>query len=215
MSKNTHLRDEIYTYLTAHNPPIDQLTQDLIDETASLGSISGMQLGVDQASFLAWMVGLLQARFVVEVGTFTGLSSLFMARALPKDGRILCCDVSDEYTSMARRYWDRAGVADRIELVLAPATETLQSLPESPSVDLAFVDADKGGYVTYYEELVPRLSPRGVIIADNIFMGTRTDGGANAEAIAGFARHVQDDPRTETVVISIGDGFTLTRLAAG
>ena len=214
MSHNAHLRDEIHAYIVANNPSVDAVMADLIDETADLGSIRRMQLGIDQAQFLAFMVGLLDARFVIEVGTFTGLSSLAMARALPKGGRLLCCDISDEYTSMARRYWDQAGVADRIHLILAPAIETLRSLPGDPPVDLAFIDADKEGYVDYYEALIPLLSPQGVIIADNIFMGTRANGGTNAEAIAVFARHVQDDPRTETVIVSIGDGFTLTRLIA-
>lgn len=218
MSQNEHLPETIYDYLLSHNPPVDALTRELIDETAALGPIHRMQLGVDQAAFLAFLVGLLGAKFVVEVGTFTGLSSLAMARALPEGGRILCCDISEEYTNMARRYWDRAGLSDRITLELGPAAKTLAALAPDHRVDLALLDADKAGYIGYYDALVPRLSPQGVIVADNIFMGGRVvdaEPGSNAEAMVAFAEHVQADPRTETVIIPIGDGFTLSRLAPG
>jgi len=210
MSSNSLFSTSLYSYIVAHNPPVDRVMADLIAETAELGEISRMQLGVDQAAFLGFMVGLLNARFVVEVGTFTGLSSLAMARALPEDGRILCCDISDELTSMARRYWERAGVSDRIDLILAPAAQTLGQLDQA--VDLAFIDADKQGYISYYEALVPMLSPGGVIIADNVFMGARGSS-ENATAIHDFVDHIIEDSRTETVMISIGDGFTLSRLA--
>ena len=131
---------------------------------------------------------------------------------------LLCCDVSEEYTSVARRYWKRAGVADRIDLRIAPAVETLRALPDDRSVDMAFVDADKESYPLYYEELVRRLDPSGVIIADNLFM----NGGVvdpepppAALAMTDFALRLQADPRTETVIIPIGDGFSITRLADG
>ena len=216
MSQNEHLPDPIYAYLLSQNPPVDALMQELIDETALLGPIRGMQLGIDQAAFLAFLIGLLNARFVIEVGTFTGLSSLAMARALPAGGRMLCCDISEEYTAVARRYWDRAGVADRITLTLGPAADTLGELPNDPSVDLALLDADKEGYIGYYDELVPRLSAKGVIVADNIFMGgavIHAQPGTNGEAMVAFAEHIQADPRTETVIIPIGDGFSLSRLS--
>lgn len=209
MTTSSLFPTSLYSYIVAHNPPIDPVMADLIAETAAMGEISRMQLGTDQAAFLAFMVGLLDARRVVEVGTFTGLSALAMARALPDGGRLLCCDISDEYTQMARRYWERAGVSDRIDLILAPALETLGTIDEP--VDLAFLDADKEGYVSYYEALVPLLSPGGVIIADNVFMGARGQGD-NAAAIHDFVDHVTDDTRTETVMVSIGDGFTLSRL---
>ncbi len=125
---------------------------------------------------------------------------------------MLCCDVSEEYTSTARRYWERDGVADRIELVIGPAHATLESLPGDPPIDLAFVDADKEGYIGYYDQIVPRLSPRGVLIADNLFMGGRVLEGAAPDMVS-YASHMQADPRTETVLVSIGDGFSMTRLA--
>ena len=215
MSQNPHLPEAIYDYMVAHNPPTDPLIDELVTETAAMGPIRGMQVGTEQAAFLAFMVRLVRARFVVEVGTFTGLSSLAMARALPEGGRLLCCDISEEFTSVARRYWTRAGVADRIDLRIAPASETLKTLPDSRPVDLAFIDADKQNYTLYYEELVRRLTPTGVIIADNLFMNGRVvepELCPDAEALTAFARHLQSDPRTQTVIVPIGDGFSITRL---
>lgn len=216
MSQNPHLAPGLYEYLVAHNPSPGALVEELVEETAAMGGVSTMQIGVEQAAFLAFMVRLLGARYVVEVGTFTGMSSLAMARALPEGGRLLCCDVSEEYTSVARRYWRRAGVADRIDLRIAPGIETLRALPDDRTVDMAFIDADKEGYPLYYEELVRRLRPAGVIIADNLFMNggvVDADPPPGALAMTGFARRLQEDARTETVIIPIGDGFSLTRLA--
>lgn len=216
VSRNPHLPPALYEYLTAHNPAPDALVEGLVEETAAMGDVSTMQIGVEQAAFLAFMVRLLNAHFVVEVGTFTGMSSLAMARALPEGGLMLCCDVSEEYTSVARRYWKRAGVEDRIDLCIAPGIQTLRSLPNARSVDMAFVDADKESYPLYYEELVRRIKPSGVIIADNLFMNGRVldpEPPDAARAMTDFARLLQDDPRTETVIIPIGDGFSLTRLA--
>ena len=218
MSQNPHLPGPIYDYMIAHNPPSDALVDELVRETAAMGAIRTMQVGIEQAALLAFMVRLIRARFVVEVGTFTGLSALAMARALPADGKLLCCDIDEEYTSVARRYWERAGVAERIDLRIAPALETLRALPSTRSVDLAFVDADKEGYVHYYEELVRRLKPSGILIADNLFMNGRVvDEQPDPIALAStaFARHIQTDPRTETVIVPIGDGFSFTRLVDG
>lgn len=218
MSQNPHLAPDLYEYLVAHNPSPDALVEELVEETAAMGGVSTMQIGVEQAAFLAFMVRLLGARYVVEVGTFTGMSSLAMARALPEGGRLLCCDVSEEYTSVARRYWERAGVADRIDLRIAPGVETLRALPDDRTVDMAFVDADKESYRLYYEELVLRLKPSGVIIADNLFMGggvVDSEPPPAARVMTDFARRLQEDDRTETVIIPIGDGFSLTRLAGG
>lgn len=218
MSQNPHLPEAVYNYMIDHNPPADPLVDELVRETAAMGAIRTMQVGIEQAALLAFMVRLVRARFVVEVGTFTGLSALAMARALPAGGRLLCCDIDDEYTSVARRYWERAGVAEQIDLRIAPAIETLKALPPTRSVDLAFVDADKEGYILYYEELVPRLKPSGILIADNLFMNGRVveeNPDPIALASTAFARHIQADPRTETVIVPIGDGFSLTRLADG
>ncbi len=127
-----------------------------------------MQIAAEQGAFMGMLARLLRPRFAVEVGTFTGYSAICVARGLAPGGRLLCCDVSEEWTAVARRYWDRAGVADRIDLRLAPALETLRALPADPSIDLAFVDADKTGYAAYWDEIVPRLRPGGVVLVDNV-----------------------------------------------
>ena len=130
----------------------------------------------------------------------------------------MCCDVSEEWTSIGRRAWDRAGVADRIDLRIAPAAETLAALPSEPYIDFAFIDADKGGYLTYYEELVPRLRPNGLIAVDNVLWSGRVvdpdADDADTQAIRVFNRHAADDPRTETVMLPIADGLTLARKRA-
>jgi caffeoyl-CoA O-methyltransferase len=155
------------------------------------------------------------ARRAIEVGTFTGYSSICIARGLPPDGRLLCCDVSEEWTALARRFWEKAGVADRIELRLAPAAETLRALPEDPVFDLAFLDADKPGYPVYYEEILRRLRPGGVILADNVlWMGRVADPAADdpqTAAIRAFNAQVAGDPRVDCVMIPLSDGLTLLR----
>src|SRR5262249_55023139 len=150
--------DDLHAYLVAHNGPADPLVAELVAETRQVfGYTANFQIAPEQSPFLTFLVRLLGARDAVEVGTFTGLSSLSIARGLPADGHLLCLDVSEEFTAMARRYWDRAGVADRVELRLAPAAQTLASLPHRGQFDFAFIDADKTGYATYWAELVPRM----------------------------------------------------------
>ena len=156
-----------------------------------------MQIGADQGQLLTLLTRLAGARRAVEVGTFTGYSSLCIARGLADDGRLLCCDVSEEWTALARRAWDRAGLADRIELRLAPALETLQALPTDVPIDLVFIDADKPGYVAYWDELVPRVRPGGLLLADNVLWSGRvTDepgDDANLAALRAFNDHVAAD----------------------
>jgi len=166
--KFTALTPPLYEYLLRHNPPQDDVQAALAQETAALGPVSMMQIAVEQGVFLTWLTRLLGVKLAVEVGTFTGYSALSIARGLPPGGRLLCCDVSEEWTGIARRHWERAKVADRIELRIAPAIETLKALPRTTPVDLAFIDADKTSYRAYYEELLPRLSPNGVIVFDNV-----------------------------------------------
>ncbi len=174
-----------------------------------------MQIGRNQAAFLTVLVGALQPQFAVEIGTFTGFSSLSIARALPVDGRLLCCDVSEEWTSIAREHWEMAGVADRIDLRIAPAMDTLSSLPDDKQVDFAFIDADKTGYLSYYEALVPRLGPTGMIVVDNTLWDGQvlddTDQSADTIAIREFNAHVVADVRTHVSLTPIGDGVSLIR----
>lgn len=207
------LGQSLSAYIEAHSSPPDEIQRDLIEVTSRLGSISQMQIGVTQGAAMSMLVTLLQPKFAVEVGTFTGYSSLAVARALPPGGRLLCCDVSKEWTDIARRYWERAGVADRIELRIGPALRTLQDLPHDPPVDFAFIDADKDSYIDYYEQLVPRLSKRGVILADNaLWDGQVADASYTDDATAAiraFNAHAAADPRVITALLAVGDGVMM------
>lgn len=213
--KSFQVSPEIHEYLVAHGSPPDQIQQHLIVETAELGGVSRMQVAPEQGALLTLLVASLGVTRAVEVGTFTGYSSLCIARGLAPGGSLLCCDVSEEWTSVARRAWASAGVEDRIDLRIGPAAATLAALPPDPVIDFAFVDADKPGYITYYEELVPRLRPNGVLAIDNVlWSGLVVDPDAddeNTEAIRAFNRHAAADPRTETVMLPVADGLTLAR----
>ena len=213
--KFTRMTPALYDYLVAHAPPPDAVLQDLAAETAALGPISRMQVAVEEAAFLGWLARVIGARRAVEVGTFTGYSAIAMARGLRPDGHLLCCDVSEEWAAVARRYFARAGVADRITLKIAPALETLRALPPAADVDLAFIDADKESYQTYYEELLPRLRPNGVLIFDNVLWSGHVidpdDHSTSTEAIRALNDAVARDRRVEAVMLPVSDGITLVR----
>jgi caffeoyl-CoA O-methyltransferase len=191
--------------------------QALIERTEALGGIAQMQTAPEQGAFMTMLTRLLEVDFAVEVGTFTGYSALAIARGLAPGGTLLCCDVSEEWTAIAREHWQRADVADRIELRIAPALETLATLADRPPVDLAFIDADKGNYVGYYEAIVSRLAPRGVILVDNVLWGGLVADPsvreANVDAVRAFNDHVVADPRVDQVILPIADGLTLITLA--
>jgi caffeoyl-CoA O-methyltransferase len=213
--KSFFLTPGVHDYLLAHATPLDDVQRDLIAETEALGDISVMQIAPEQGAFMALVTRLIGARRAVEVGTFTGYSSLSIARALPGDGTLLCCDVSEEWTAVARRYWERAGVDGKIELRIAPAVETLRSLPAGEQFDLAFIDADKENYPNYYEEVLARLRPGGVIMVDNtLWMGAVVDPEAtddHTNAIRAFNDAVAADDRVDSVILTVGDGLTLVR----
>jgi caffeoyl-CoA O-methyltransferase len=214
--KSWFLSPAVHAYLIAHGTPPDPLLEELARETRqAVGPLALMQVAPEQGAFLTLVTRLVGARRAVEVGTFTGYSSICIARGLPADGRLLCCDVSDEWTGIARRYWEKAGVADRIELRVAPAVETLRALPEAPTWDLAFIDADKPAYPVYYEEILKRLRPGGLILADNVlWMGRVADPAADdaqTQAIRAFNAKVARDPRVDCVMLAISDGLTLLR----
>lgn len=216
MAKSSALSDELHAYLLAHSTPLDSIASELVAETrAALPERSRMQVAPEQAILLSVLTGLVGARRAVEVGTFTGLSSLAIARALPPGGRLTCFDISDEYTAVARRYWQRAGVADRIELRIGPAADRLRELPAQPHLDLAFIDADKESYPEYWAQLVPRVRPGGLLVVDNVLWhGTVVDPPAddpNAHAVARFNDQVVADDRVELVVLPVADGMTLAR----
>lgn len=213
--KSHYLPAAISDYVLANASPPDRVLADLAAETAALGGISRMQIAPDQGAFMGLLARLVAPSFAVEVGTFTGYSAICMARALAPGGRLLCCDTSEEWTTIARRYFDRAGLTDRIELRLAPALETLQGLPTEPAIDLAFVDADKTGYRGYWDEIVPRLRPGGLILVDNtLWAGKVADQTVDDEdtvALRAFSAHVAADDRVEQVLLPVADGLTVAR----
>jgi caffeoyl-CoA O-methyltransferase len=201
-------------YLVAHSEPADDVLRDLAEETRrELAQQSGMQISHDEGELLTMLVRLTGARQAVEVGTFTGYSSICIARGLPGDGHLLCCDVSEEYTRVARRYWERAGVGDKIELRIAPAVETLQSLPSDPHLDFAFIDADKAGYASYVEEILPRLRPGGLMVLDNMLRAGRVldPESDDDHAIDELNKALVADERLDVVLLPVRDGVSLAR----
>ena len=209
------LTPRTYGYLLAHNPPRDAVLTELAAETAKLGGISMMQIAHEQGAFLTLLGRLLDARRIVEVGTFTGYSSICLARGLAPGGRLLCCDVSEEWTAIARRPWERAGLSDRIELRIAPALDTLRALPERAEIDLVFIDADKTNYRNYYETLLPRVRPGGLFVFDNVLWMGEVANPDNQEESTVAIRALNDalagDTRVESVMLPVADGVTLAR----
>ncbi|MEV0146966.1 MULTISPECIES: DUF2218 domain-containing protein [unclassified Nonomuraea] len=203
-------------YLLTHCTQPDELLRELVARTReATGGAAGMQISHDEGAFLSLLVRMTGARRAIEVGVFTGYSSLCVARALPEDGHLLACDVSEEWTSIAREYWERAGVADRVELRIGPALDTLRALPAEPVYDFAFIDADKPSYPAYYEEIVSRLRPGGLIVLDNVFQGGRVFDPAFQEPSQVAIRQVNEliaqDERVESVMLPVRDGVTLAR----
>jgi caffeoyl-CoA O-methyltransferase len=213
--KTVAVTPEVHEYLVAHGTPPDAVQRSLIEATDALGAISGMQIAPEQGAFMTLLTKLVDARFAVEVGTFTGYSSICIARGLAPGGRLLCLDVSEEWTAVAREHWAQAGVDDRIELKLGPAADTLRALPADPPIDLAFIDADKPGYRTYYDEIVERLRPGGLVLLDNVLWGGAVvdpaDTSENTVAIRAVNDHVAADDRVEVVMLPIADGLTIAR----
>jgi len=205
--------DYLRTVIARESP----LLQRLRAETAKLPH-GGMQIGADQGVFLAFLVRLIGARNAIEIGTFTGYSAIAVASALAPGGRLVCCDVSDEWTSIARRYWAEAGLSDRIELHLRPAQETLAELSRKHgpgTFDFAFIDADKTGYDTYYEACLSLLRPGGLIAIDNVLWSGSVADPSNQEkdtvALRALNVKIRDDRRVDACLVSLGDGVMLAR----
>lgn len=215
MPKAFHLTPAIQKYVVEHSAAIDDVQRSLIAETEALGFISIMQIAPEQGAFMEQLARALGAKRAIEVGTFTGYSALCVARALPPDGKLLCCDINEDWTEIGRRHWERAGVADRIDLRIGPAADTLEALAPDPVWDMAFIDADKGGYRRYYEAILARLRPNGVILVDNVlWMGTVADPSMDdddVQHIRAFNDFVASDPRVETAMLTIGDGLSFIR----
>ncbi len=197
---------------TAENEILGELRRDTEER---VGELSGMMISEEQGVLLRILVAALAPQVAIEVGTFTGYSALCMASALPPEGKLICCDLNREWTSIGATYWERCGVADRIDLRIAPAIETLTSLPANTVVDFAFVDADKASYLAYYEAIVARLRPNGLIAVDNVMWHNWSMDAANQDeetiGVREFNDHVLRDGRVESVMLHVGDGVTLIR----
>lgn len=216
-SRNAFLPDEIQRYIEATTLRDLPVLAELREETAKLPQ-AGMQTGADQVQFLQLLVRLTGARRCIEVGVFTGYSALGVALALPPDARIIACDVSEEYTSIARRYWDRAGVSGKIDLYLAPATQTLEELitaGQAGHYDFAYIDADKTGYDAYYERCLTLLRPNGIIAIDNVLwsgeVANANASDADTLALRALNQKIGRDERVDASLLPIGDGLMVVR----
>jgi caffeoyl-CoA O-methyltransferase len=216
-NKTIGISDELAAYVVKVGTREPDILARLREETAAIPQ-HGMQIAPEEGAFLALMVELIGARRCIEVGTFTGYSSTAIALALPQDGQLVCCDVSEEWTSLASKYWDEAGVADKIDLRIAPAAETLDQLladGEEDGFDFAFIDADKAGYDGYYERLLRLVRPGGLIALDNTLWSGKV---LNQDADDEDTRELQalnvklaDDERITLCLLPVADGVTLAR----
>ena len=207
---------DVADYAIEHSSAPDDLQRRLMAETSEkLGSRAGMQISPDEGVFLEILTRVSGARHAVEVGTFTGYSALCIARALPPDGTLLCCDTSEEWTSIGRRYWAEAGVDSKVDLRIGPALETLRALPADARIDLAFIDADKSNYATYYEEVLARMPPGGLVVVDNTIWSGKVlapeTGDRDTVALAAFNRALAVDDRVDVVLLTFRDGVTMAR----
>ncbi|SER64662.1 caffeoyl-CoA O-methyltransferase [Lentzea xinjiangensis] len=212
--KTVVMTPQIYRYVRRQAGRPTAAQEKLIARTAGLGASAEMQIPHEQAVLLSLLAKLIGARTVVEVGTYTGYSTLAFALALPPHGKVITCDVSAEWTTIAEEAWQAAGVRDRIDLRLGAAAQTLADLPEEPVVDLVFIDADKAGYARYWDLLVPRVRQGGLLLADNTLYGGEAaaeEPEGNAAAIDAFNTFVLNDPRVESVLVPIADGMTVAR----
>jgi len=215
-NRNTALDDELRAYLVAHSAR-ETPAQAGIREATRSHPAAGMQIGPEQAQFLGLLVKLIGARRTIEIGVFTGYSALAVALALPEDGRLLACDISDEYTRVGRPFWEQAGVAGKIDLQLGPATATLDAriaAGEAGQYDFAFIDADKSGYDAYYERCLLLLRPGGLIAIDNVLWGgsvARPAKDVDTAALQALNAKIHADARVDMAMLPIGDGVTLAR----
>jgi caffeoyl-CoA O-methyltransferase len=214
--KFVRLSPELYNYVIAHGGDHDALLAELADETARLiGGTAMMQISPEQGSFMTILARAIGARHAVELGTFTGYSAISIARALPPDGTLLCCDISAEWTSVARRYWEKAGLSHKITLKVAPALDTLRALPAKNTFDFAFIDADKSNQPAYYEEILKRLRPNGLILIDNVLWNGEVLNQLNQTPDTRSIRELNDflprDDRVDVVMLPIADGITICR----
>jgi caffeoyl-CoA O-methyltransferase len=211
------LTPELADYVRAGSEPLDDVAADLLAETAAMAdrgeAPATFQIAPEQGVFMQLLTRLIRARRAIEIGTFTGFSALCIARGLPDDGSLLCLDRSEEWTAVARRYWERAGLAGRIELRLGDALTELRAVPAVETFDLAFVDADKTGYHAYVAELYDRMTPNGVVLLDNTLRSGRVldPESDDDHALVALNAALVRDPRWETVLLPLADGLTVLR----
>ena len=218
MSKFTPLTDELHSYIVEYGARQDKVLRAVQAETEAMGDVALMQIAPDQGAFMTMMARTLGASQVLEIGTFTGYSAICLARGLEPGGRLLCCDISEEYAAIAARNFERAGVADRIEIRVGPAIETVRAMPGRELFDMAFIDADKTGYPDYYEETLKRLRPGGLVMLDNVLASGSI---ADAEGPEGFEEShaalravnelIAADERVDTAMVAIADGLMIAR----
>lgn len=218
MSNRTDLDlNQLYPYIFENSVRESELLKRLRDETAK-DEMARMQIAPEQGQFMALLLKLMGAKRVIEVGTFTGYSSLCMAEALPEGGKVICCDLSEEWTRIAQRYWQEAGLSHKLELRLAPAIETLSDLLANHGegyFDVAFIDADKENYNAYYESCLKLIRPGGLIMIDNVLWGGRVIDGQvqdeDTKAIRALNKKLKGDDRIDLSLVPIADGLTLAR----
>lgn len=215
--KSFGIPEEIHRYVIERSNPTSDPVADALANTSRerFADRAGMNIGDDQGRFMAMFAAAMGASMIVEVGTFTGMSALWLARGLAPGGRMICFDLVDTYAETATEAWEAAGVADRIELRIGPAADGLAALPEEPHIDLAFVDADKAGYRNYLDLLLPRIRDRGVILVDNVLWSGQvvddSDTSTDTVALRDFNDHVATRGDCDAVILTIGDGLTMIR----
>jgi predicted O-methyltransferase YrrM len=215
VDKFTALTPELFRYSVENSSHRDELSREVEEAAASLGdSRAQMQIAGNQAAFISVLVAAIGARRALEVGTFLGYGALAIARALPEDGQLVCCELEQDYAARARDHLERAGVADRVEIRVGPASETLAAIEEDDSFDFAFIDADKSSYPDYFEQCLRLLRHGGLIMLDNVYMGGRItdeDPDEATQVVDRLNRDLASDPRVEVAVLSVADGVTLVR----
>jgi caffeoyl-CoA O-methyltransferase len=217
VEKSVAITPELRDYVRAQAGPLTSVRCSLIEATRALGGPAEMQVPPEQGVLLTMLARLIGARTVVEVGTFTGYSTMALAEGVGPSGTVITCDITDSWSPIATAAWREAGLAGRIRQVVRPAADTLAALPAEPAVDLVFIDADKVSYVRYWELLVPRVRPGGLLIADNVLYGGEAvspDATGNARAIREFNAHVLADDRVDSMLLTVADGITIARKKA-
>jgi caffeoyl-CoA O-methyltransferase len=215
--KSFGISDGIHHYVVTHsNPRTNPAADDLAAATRErFGDRAGMNIGDDQGRFMQMLAGAMGAEMIVEVGTFTGMSALWLAGGLVPGGRMICFDLVDTYLETANEAWESAGVADRIDMRVGPAADGLAKLPDEPHIDLAFIDADKTGYSTYLDLLLPRMRDHGIVLVDNVLWSGRilddTDVSTDTVALRRFNDHVAERSDCDAVMLTLGDGLTMIR----